>query len=447
MLVCTFILLGIGAVSGQFVAPGVFLSRSFSGQFVVQSSPSRTRSPLAEFLENDTNFVRLDPTLLTVSCERIKQILWRELGVISWKGKIFIKLYPAASADDPITIDLEQFSDRWQYRMVIPEITQRERYVLAMVDVVLLEFANQDAHIHSAELPMWLTEGFAREILTSNQREVILPPPRNSESGLKMTTMLINYRNENPLERAHQELSAGSPLSFQQLSWPSPEQLSGESGKVYRSSAQLFVHQLLHLPDGRACLRNMLQDLPHYYNWQFAFLRAFHETFQGPLDIEKWWSLQLVHFIGRELAETWSPEESWEKLDELVRSAVQIRIGTNELPLHAEVPLQTIVREWPTERQTPALENKLRELQMLRPRLDRDLDPLVDDYCKAIEAYIQNLNHTGFVLPFRKHIVQRRNGEETARRMDELDARRANMRPPAKAPLHIQADSRAAALH
>jgi hypothetical protein len=446
-LVCALTLQPVAAVQPQLTTPGGFLSRSFSGQFIIQSTSVRAGSPVAGLLENDTNFVRLDPTLLTVSCERIKQILWRELATTTaWKGKIFLRLYPPSSADDPVSIDLEQFRDGWQYCVTLPEITQRERYVFAIVNVLLLEFANRDAQVHSAELPMWLTEGLAREIFTSSQREIILPPPQASGHGLRMTTLMVNVRNENPLEQAHQELSAGPPLSFQQLSWPAPEQLIGEAGKLYRGSAQLFVHQLLSLPGGRAGVRAMLEDLPHYYNWQFAFLNAFHDSFKGPLDVEKWWSLQLVHFTGRELAETWSPEKSWQKLDELVRSAVQVRIGTNELPLHAEVALQTIIRDWPTARQAPALENKMLELQMLRLRLSRDLGPLVDDYCRTIESYLQNLNHAGSVLPFRKHTLQRRNAQEAVQHLDELDARRAALRPALKAPSPMQADSRATPL-
>jgi hypothetical protein len=425
----------------QPTAPGVFLSRSFSGQFVIQSAPPRLGSPLSGFLDSDTNFIRLDPTLLTVSCERIKQILWRELGIVgSWKGKIFLRLYPPASADDPITLDLEQFRDGWQYRISLPEITQRERYVLAIVNVLLQEFANRDAQAHSAELPIWLTEGLAREILSSNQREIILPPPQFSPAGLRMTTMMVNVRNENPLEQAHQQLCAGSPLSFQQLSWPAPEQLRGDGFKLYRSSAQLLVHQLLKLPGGAARLRAMLEELSHYYNWQFAFLHAFHDLFAGPLDIEKWWSLQLVHFTGRELAQTWAPEESWQKLDELVRSAVQIRIGTNELPLHAEVALQTIIRDWPQARQTQALETKLQELQMLRPRLAQEVIPLVDGYCRTIDNYLQNLKHTSSILPFGKHAALRRNAQETLQRLDELDARRSSLRPAQKAPSPVEGD-------
>lgn len=435
-------LVSLNKVSAQFAEPGVFFSRSVSGQFIIQSSPVSSASPLIGLLENDTNFVRLDPTLLTVSCERIKRLLWRELTITTpWSGKIFLRLYPAQSGDDPINIDSDEFRDGWQYRISLPGLVQRERYVRGMVQVLLLEIANRKAQAHSAEIPIWLTEGLSRQLLAASEREIILEPPRVAEAGLRISRMMVSAQRKNPLEQAHRELCAGSPLSFQQLSWPPPDYLTGQPGELYRSSAQLLVHQLLSLPDGPACMRALLEDLPQYFNWQFAFLHAFRATFQRPLDIEKWWSLQLVHFTGRELAENWPLDESWQKLDELVRSAVQVRIGTNELPLHAEIPLQTIIRDWEPQRQTPTLESKLGELQMLRPRLAHELVPLVQDYCRTIETYVQNLNHTGFVLPFRKHAILRRNLAETLQHLDELDERRASLRPPPKPYETIQATS------
>lgn len=422
---------------------GILLSRSYSGQFLIQSAPPSFGSPLVDVLENDTNFVRLDPTLLTVSCERIKQLLWHELQTTSpWSGKIFLKLYPVASGDDPVTIVSEQFRDGWHYRVTLPNLIQRARYVRAITQVVLLEIANRNAQLHSAEIPTWLAEGLSRQLMASDESEIILSPPRMADNRIRMTALLVNARKQNPLEQAHQELAARTPLSFQQLSWPSADQLTGEASELYRSSAQLFVHQLLGLPDGPACVRALLENLAQYYNWQFAFMRAFGESFQRPVDIEKWWSLQLVHFTGRELGDMWPQEESWQKLDELLRSAVQIRIGTNELPLHAEVSLQSIIRDWEPARQTPALERKLRELQMLRPRLARELAPLVEQYCQVIETYVQNVNHKGFVLPFRKHALLRRNANETLQLLDELDAQRARLKPPDKPnpPLQAGAD-------
>jgi len=52
------------------------------------------------------------------------------------------------------------------------------------------------------------------------------------------------------------------------------------------------------LENGRACLREMLAQLPAFYNWQFAFLKGFQPWFQRPLDVEKWWALTVVRLPG-----------------------------------------------------------------------------------------------------------------------------------------------------
>lgn len=435
------VLLGPARGQAQLMPPGLLISRSVSGQFIVQSARPSFGSPLVNFLENDTNYVRLDSTLLVVSSERIKTIVWRKLEAApTWTGKVFLRLYAVNSADDPIVIDSERFTDGWQYRVSLPTVVRRERYLRAIVQVILLEIANRNATGHGAEIPPWLTEGLTREVFESDEREVILPPPRVSEAGLRMTTLLVNTRRTSPLERAHQELAAATPMSFEQLSWPIPEPSTGEPSELYLTCSQVFVHQLLALPGGPARVRTMLDELPRFYNWQFAFLHAFRDSFQRPLEVEKWWTLELVHFTGRELAENWSPEESWQKLDEAVRSAVQIRVGTNDLPLHTEVPLQTIIRDWETSRQVKALEAKLGELQMLRPRLTRALIPLVNDYCVTLETYLQNLNHKRLVvLPFRKELLRERNREQTLSHLNELDTRRASLRPPDKPLTAMQA--------
>ncbi len=135
-------------------------------------------------------------------------------------------------------------------------------------------------------------------------------------------------------------------MTFEALSWPTEQDLADDAGDLYRGSAQLFVGELLRLPDGRACLQAMLARLPQHHNWQFAFLEAFHTHFQRPLDVEKWWALSLAQASGRDAAQAWPLAESWQKLDQAIHAAVQVRTRTNELPLRAEVSLQTIIREW-----------------------------------------------------------------------------------------------------
>src|SRR5205085_591999 len=124
----------------------------------------------------------------------------------------------------------------------------------------------------------------------------------------------VSARRDSPLEQAHKTLQSRPPLSFHELSWPLEEQWFGEASEVYRASSQLFLSQLLRLEGGRSALRAMLVELPQRYNWQFAFLNAFHAHFQCTLDVEKWWALQTLHFGGRDLvAQTWPFEESWQK--------------------------------------------------------------------------------------------------------------------------------------
>ncbi len=426
----------------RLAGPGGVLARSHSGQFVIQSLHGSMMISAVPKLGTNRNLIHLDPTLLPISAERIKQILCRELGAPNrWEGKIFLTLYPTHSEEDTITVESDLFRDRWQYRVLLPEVVDRARYVEAMTQVILLEMANRQAGAHSAEIPAWLTEGFCQHLLAANAREIIVSPPGKGSGFLPLGTNIVDAVREDPLKQAHQRLCAATPLTFQELSWPSSEQLSGEAMEVYRSSAQLFVTELLRLKSGDACLCAMISELPQHYNWQFAFLHAFQEHFQRPLDVEKWWTLHLVHFTGRELEQTWPLEESWEKLEQSIRSAVQVRSGTNELPLRAEVSLQTIIREWDPVRQKQALQGKLRELAALRLRLAQRLVPLADEYQRSLESYLALYQHPGGILPFRKGAARRQAAQQTLQQLDALDGQLLEMRPAPPADATIQADA------
>jgi hypothetical protein len=191
---------------------------------------------------------------------------------------------------------------------------------------------------------------------------------------------------------------------------------------LFRDSAQLFVSRLLGLKTGRSCLHAMLTDLGQHYNWQFAFLRAFSSYFQRPLEVEKWWALQAVNFTGRDLAQNWSAQESWQKLDQLIHSEVQVRVGTNELPLHVAVSLQTMIQEWEPERQNRTFETKVHELELLRPRVAPGLTPLVDEYRRVLWTYLES-HKNGRKAPSRKLVVQ------TLTELNALDYQRAALKP------------------
>src|SRR5258708_5169696 len=68
-----------GPARAQLSPPDNPSARSISGQFLV-TRPEQA-SPLAGLprIAADTNLVRLEPALLTVSAERLKEQLWRQL--------------------------------------------------------------------------------------------------------------------------------------------------------------------------------------------------------------------------------------------------------------------------------------------------------------------------------------------------------------------------------
>src|SRR5213595_1999433 len=84
--------------------PQTISARSISGQFIINDE--RSPVPFLKDGEFGTNgfFVRLEPAGLTVACERLKQILSRELGDTGpWRGNIYLILHSAVTTDDTIT--------------------------------------------------------------------------------------------------------------------------------------------------------------------------------------------------------------------------------------------------------------------------------------------------------------------------------------------------------
>jgi len=424
---------GLRPAAAQMAWPETRTVQSLSRQFTVLTEAGIGLSTTAARMATNHNFVRLEPTLVSVSCERIKQLLTRELGMATpWQSKIFLILYPVQSADDLVTIDSEQFLDGWQYRVELPEVLQQERYVRAIVQVLLLEQSNRNAHEHGAEVPLWLSEGLTSQLLATSAIEIILPPPSKNVNGLPLTIANLNARRDDPLKQAHNQFATMPPLSFEELSWPKDDQLAGEEAELYAHSAHLFVGELLRLNDGRASLRAMLANLPQYFNWQFAFLQAFHSHFTRLLDVEKWWAVQGVQFTGRDLTQTWPLDESRQKLDETLQYPVEVRSQPGELPLHTEVSLQTILREWDPPRQVTSLQKVIYRLDMLRFRVAPQVAGFVRSYRTVLETFLKHRDETALFV-FTKQAASHRATEEALKQLDELDARRRAIEPKEKA--------------
>lgn len=415
---------------------------SASGQFFV-SAPSLSLSPHSIELSVQPDMVALQPPLVAVSCERIKQELLRELNTPDqWRGKIFVVLHPARTADDPAAVAPEHLGGNWDCGVQLPDVVDRDRFVETIVRACLLEMANRNAANRSADIPEWLAQGFTKQLIGSSAPELILSAPITKVDGFNVSRITLDFSDApnavgrythhfNPLADASSILKTNAPLTFDQLSWPTEEQLSGQGADVFASNAQLFVARLLRLKNGPGCLRRMLDEMPGYLNWQLAFLDAFHGTFDEPLDVEKWWALQVADFDRRDLLHLLNRDESWRQLDALFQFPIEVQIG-DAAPMRTGITFQTIIRGWSRERQLPMLKRKLWELDLLRLRISPELIPLVDGYRQVLQGYYQqqNASHRNLADIKADPAV-----EETVRWLNLLDAQRAKLRPQPVMPL------------
>jgi hypothetical protein len=442
-ILLTAILFGLYATVRAETTPSTaFSTRSISGQFVVHTTGADSAQSTRLITSSDS--IRLAPSWVVVSCERIKQSLWRTLKAQpSSHGKIFINLHSARSEDENVTIVSEKFADGWQYRVQMPDVLNRDRYVRVIVQVLLMEMVNRNSPSRSVEIPLWLVEGMSRELIALDKRDkIFLDPPTKEVNGVMVgeappTTDVVWT---NSLGRAHDILINYAPLTFDELSWPADDQLAGGASEIYQSSAHLLVKRLMEFSDGPDCLRAMMAALPTHFNWQLAFLAGFKPHFQGMLDVEKWWAVQVAQFTGRDLTQTWSLAESWDKLDEIIRAPAQVRTSGSDIPLRTEVKLQALVRDSNNIEQTQFYRQKLYELEALRVRVSQKLVGLVDDYRAAIATYLQKQTRTTPFAPVGKQGALMTNpaAKELVRKLDALDAKRMAMKP---APENVSAVS------
>jgi hypothetical protein len=288
---------------------------------------------------------------------------------------------------------------------------------------------------------MWLSEGLSQELIVFEAATFSVPSKLDRVNGLDLFRLDVSTQRTNAVDLVKQVLQKQSPMTFEQLSWPQPDQLFSGNGEVFRFSALLFVDELLHLKNGQDCLRAMLEDLPKRYNWQFALLTGFAPHFSSLLDVEKWWALQVVQFTGRNPGQLWTIDESWKQLDKVLQCQVEVRQAAADLPMSASLTLQAVIRGYAYAEQTRVLNYKLRELEMARMRISQELVPLVQEYKQVLEMYLQEQKPVASFFLLRHHSQASANRliENTVSQLDALDAKRAGLRrpsAPALEPVH-----------
>lgn len=414
----------------DFNLPNIPSATSVSGQFLVTDKPGFSQLDYLPEVINNRNLVRLEPALLVVSADRVREAFLHKLGVnpgAQGGSKIYLVVHPAQSLDENVEIVTSRFGNGWDYHVLLPSILPRDRLARALTGVLLLEYANRQAAGQAAEVPSWLVEGLTQELVADNMQQMFLSAPDQTVNHLPYAATDQTENGMDPLAGVRQVLQNYSVLSFSQLSWPTAAQTAGDDGGQYRASAQLFVHDLLELPNGGAKLRALLETLPRYYNWQTAFWPAFHGNFSSALQVEKWWALQSVIFASRSPGPQWTLDVSRQKLNEILSVPVQYRGASNNMPTFAEISLQSVIRNFDSEKQAEILQAKLRDLELAQLRMAPSLAVLTAEYRNALAGYLGQAHPRRGTLVLNKDLPVKVSAHETLRILNALDARRRTL--------------------
>ncbi len=422
---------------GTATAQGVTV-HSRSGQFVVHS-PTPTVPSLARVEVQDTNATfTLYPDPLAVSCERIKTAVLAELGLQDrWRGKVHVTIDPRARAEPFPVAAARRFGDGWHYSLRLPREIEGLALIRGVTHAVLLDVANRHPGPHLPEVPIWLVEALTGQVLSRVGPDPLARPnPVAAKYGHTLGQLVATLSERGLADEDRKVLDrirARGLLTFEELSLPTPDRLTGEALEHYRACCQVFFVALRNLPQGRVLLAAFLARLPHYLNWQTAFLDAYQAVFPRLLDIEKWWALAARRLGAAGVGEHLAPGLGVAWLEDLVLVPVQTRAAPDQPPQRQTLTLQQVIREWEYPRQRALLSTRVLLLRRLAPSLSAEVRALAEGYAATLESYLNGRTRVltqpalrGQVPVLLAHLVN-----STATRLDTLDDRRKALKPPA----------------
>ena len=367
---------------------------SASKQFVVRGLPQRTM--LAP--RGNEDLVYVDPSLLVVTCDKVRRALTRELGWGDrWRGNVYINVHPIRFDNEPIAISARQSGGKWNYYVDLPDEVNRRELFEALVAVSLVEFGDRASTGNSVELPPWLVNGMTAHLLEGPLAGSIMQARTLQEIRDNPTLVAPRtVRHADIDQLLRKTVQTHGALTFDQLNWPEFDQTNAVAATSYRHSSHLFVRELLRLRGGPDAVCAMLAMLPEHLNWQTAFMRGFEAHFRRMVDVEKWWSLTLVRVKSRDNSLTWSTAEARLQFEEILVTPMQVMATTPDAGAVVPVALQTIINDWTFEQQLPVLDRKLALLQAARMRLPAEYGMLADAYRASVEKYLRSRSSAWF---------------------------------------------------
>jgi hypothetical protein len=379
--------------------PARITARSLTGQFVVNGPPVDMKRLTEAKTSVRSGRILLQPSVLTVSAERVKAALLTTLDLRDeWRGRIYLNVRPPESAETNVLVHSVRFQNGWNYRVDLPQAIEREQLIRSLVAVCLEELIARRAPGRHVAAPLWLTEGLARHLDAIAIEPLVLETdallsqelatPALARTQPPQLRVFDSQRLPDPYRIVRRQFVHREPCTFADLDATPDASWTEADWEHFRCCSQLFVGELLKMPSGQASLRTFAARLPDYLNWQLALLDAFQPHFQRPLDVEQWWSVTLVNFRGRDEHNKLSQREGLRQLERILAAPAEIRPETEAPAERTTLTMQAMIgqTEFPMHRQTVIM--SIARLRALQWNVPTDLLKLIEDYRFTLDSYL-----------------------------------------------------------
>ncbi len=414
-----------GAISQTFKTV-----ESASGQILVRWLDQFRVPPYLRQDEVNAGIIVLSPELVTVSAERIKHGVLQQLGMTDrWRGKIRFNFDSGKSNPNQFYVDSRRFTNGWRYQVTISPKIRRDVWIRGCVALHLLEIANRMASDRSAEVPVWLIDGIATELIQSAL--VDLSPSFTDQVQIGGTNpglgqIIPTQQRQDPLIGTRTYLGRNVPVSVSELFFPTHEHVNGAKKEIYRRSAHFFFRQLTNLRAGKASMEQFLASLTSHLNWQQAFFPSFQEHFSTMLELEKWWSVALTDLTQLTPISSWTVAASLSYMERILKPAALVGQQRDQLAQRKNFTLQELIAQWNYADQKPTIEQIQNRLRVLNIYAAPSLRPVIQGYQDALTSYLSKRSEVGFD-PNRRgqgRLRADRVISDTQRKLNKLDSQR-----------------------
>ena len=388
-------------------------------------------------LDANANTILIAPDYVVVTAERVRHAMLSRLGLSLLPGsRVKLRLEPAMSYKATVPVVTERHLNGYTYGLTLPSEIEADKLVRALVQVALLDLANQKPQLRDTEIPLWLTVGFTQVLLAQPDLVLVLSRPEQGGKEMAMEEVVKNVRRHDTLVGVRARLRGRRAFDFSEIAMPSPAHLRGENWRDFQACSHLLVDRLLAVPAGGARLQNMIRQLPNNLNWQTGFLKVYGDLFADMLVVEKWWAVTIVQLTGQNQYQNWTLLEAVEKLENLLKLPAEVRLNDADSPLEAEVTLQQAIRGWDFAVQKQTLQQKINQLLIARVKMPQQLLPFVNEYGRILQNYVVTRQRIESFKPRRGQVRPRIAPviDEAVRQLDSVDRRLVLFKPESKTP-------------